>query len=229
MRGNNMNHNLTLTNIESELTNVLAEIQDAYYDIPFDNTAFQTENFVIAAQITPQRAYRSIGLQMLSKINALMQNQASDELQDIRVDEINWKLQNEEMTEFDRRRLQVELKTISSNRVWSKKLKNDSIQDLNLLYKHFKSLPKYTRSQFESAEKEYFEQSLHRQVQQITGATESLINMSEDVKALKDFETALKEIPVEKLEDSALLPSLEALYMKNKIKINRDMEIKHDN
>lgn len=229
MRGNNMNHNLTLTNIETELTNVLAEIQDAYYDIPFDNTAFQTENFVIAAQITPQRAYRSIGLQMLSKINALMQNQASEELQDIRVDEINWKLQNEDMTEFDRRRLQIELKTISSNRVWAKKLKNDSIQELNLLYKHFKSLPKYTRAQFESAEKEYFEQSLHRQVQQITGATESLINMSEDVKALKDFETALKEIPVEKLEDAALLPSLEALYMRNKIKINRDTEIKHDN
>lgn len=224
-----MNHNLTLTNIETELTNVLAEIQDAYYDIPFDNTAFQTENFVIAAQITPQRAYRSIGLQMLSKINALMQNQASEELQDIRVDEINWKLQNEDMTEFDRRRLQIELKTISSNRVWAKKLKNDSIQELNLLYKHFKSLPKYTRAQFESAEKEYFEQSLHRQVQQITGATESLINMSEDVKALKDFETALKEIPVEKLEDAALLPSLEALYMRNKIKINRDTEIKHDN
>ncbi len=224
-----MKTDLTLNNIESELHKVLAEIQNAYYDIPFDNTAFQTENFVIAAQITPQRAYRSIGLQMLNKINALMQNQANEELQKIREDEINWKLQNEDMTEFDRRRLQLELKTMSSNIVWAKKLKNDSIQELNLLYGHFKSLPKYTRAQFEFAEKEYFEQSLHRQVQQITGATESLINMSEDIKALKNFEDALKEIPLEKLQDTALLPSLEALHMQNKIKINRDMEIKHDN
>ena len=51
--------------------NVLTEIEDAFFDIPFENSDFQTRAFVVASQQTPARAYRAIGLQMFSKIQAV--------------------------------------------------------------------------------------------------------------------------------------------------------------
>ena len=60
-------NDITLNNTND----VLKEIEDAYYDIPFGNTAFQTEMFVISAQITPARMYRTVGLHLNSMLKEL--------------------------------------------------------------------------------------------------------------------------------------------------------------
>ena len=58
---------LTTVNTDNA-AEVIREIEDAFWNIPFENSAFQTENFVLAAQITPERAYRAIGLRMHKKL-----------------------------------------------------------------------------------------------------------------------------------------------------------------
>lgn len=178
-----------ITNIKFENTSdIISEIENAFFDIPFDNSNFQTEAFVIGGQITPERAYRAIGLRMYSKLRALNEAKYSKMNTDIDLDEIEYKLANENLSTFDRRRQELKKEQILSELSWHNKLINDAITELNILYGHFKRLPKYTREQFESAERLHFEQRLHRQVLGFEGAKESLVNMNEDLSALKMYE-----------------------------------------
>lgn len=173
---------------------VIKELEDAFYDIPFENSKFQTEAFVIAAQITPERAYRSIGLRMMAKLRALNEAKFNRMKQQIDIDEIEYKLNNSELDPFERRRQELKKQEILSGNYWSDKLINDAIEELNVLYKHFKTLPKFTREQFESAEKLHFEQRLNRQVLGLSGAKESLVNMHDDMKALENYEQKIQEL-----------------------------------
>jgi len=186
-------------------TDVIKEIQEAFYNIPFENSGFQTENFVIAAQITPERAYRSIGLRMQSKLEALTAASFSREMQKIDLDEIDYKLNHTELDQFERRRLEIKKRQSESSNAWSNKLINDAIVELNLLYKYFKAFPKYTREQFENSEKLHFEQKLTRQVVGLEGAKEALVNMNEDLSAIKQYQEGVKLIENLSTENLLLL------------------------
>lgn len=173
---------------ESNVTNVLEEIQHAFFDIPFENSQFQTEAFVIGAQVTPERAYRAIGLRMNSKIQALLEAKYGRAKEDIDIEELQEKIDNPETNKFDRRRAELEVQFKLSNRAYTDKLINDAITELNILYKHFKALPRYTREQFELGEREHFEIKLSRQLEGVQGAAESVANMQHDLAALQEFE-----------------------------------------
>ena len=58
---------------------------------------------------------------------------------------------------------------------------NDALTELNILYSHFKSLPRYTRAQFELGEKTHFDVKLQRQAVGMVGAHEALANNNEDL------------------------------------------------
>ena len=178
-----------ITKITLENTNdVVREIEDAFFDIPFENSQFQTENFVISSQITPERAYRAIGLRMHAKLRALNEARFGRMKEEIDLDEIDAKLQDPTLNQFDRRREEIKREEILSRRKWTDKLINDAIAELNVLYKHFKALPKYTRQQFEEGEALHFTQRLNRQALGLEGAKESLINMNEDIHAINNYE-----------------------------------------
>ena len=173
---------------------VIKEVQDAFWDIPFDNSAFQTENFVIASQITPERAYRAIGLSLNKKLVALQEALINEEKTKVELEELQEKIDSPDYNRFDKRRFELKIQTIKVNEPFGKKLINDAIVDLNVLYKHFKSLPRYTRQQFEAGEKRHFLESLNRQSLGVSGAKESLINMFDDAHALENFESNFKLI-----------------------------------
>lgn len=180
--------NITLENT----VDAISEIEKAFFDIPFDNSQFQTEAFVVASQITPERAYRAIGLRMHAKLRALNEVKFARMRQQVDLDEIEHRLKNENLSSFDRRREEIKREEIVSSTNWTNKLINDAIFELNVLYKHFKKLPKYTREQFECGERLHFEQKLNRQALGIEGAKESLINMNEDIPALIQYEEKVK-------------------------------------
>jgi hypothetical protein len=163
---------------------VVKEIEEAFFDIPFENSQFQTENFVINAQLTPERAYRAIGLRMHNRLRALREAQFSRMREEIDLDELRAKLQLGEYNKFDKRRFEVDIQQKLSSRAFTEKLINDAIAELNVLYHHFKRLPRFTREQFEAAESTYFEESLTRQVKGIVGAAESLTNMTSPTPAI---------------------------------------------
>lgn len=182
---------------------VIQEVEDAFFDIPFENSKFQTESFVIGGQITPERAYRAIGLRMHAKLRALNEAKFGRMKEQVDIDEIDYKLANESLSPFDRRREEIKKQEILSRRAWTDKLINDAISELNVLYKHFKALPKYTREQFEEGERLHFEQRLNRQALGLEGAKESLINMNDDVRAIAQYEEK-----VAMLENNASTASL---------------------
>jgi hypothetical protein len=101
---------------------------------------------------------------------------------------------------------------------WQSKLVNDCVIELNNLYKHFKSLPKFTREQFEEGEKLHFDQRLNRQALGLDGPREALINMNQDVLAISNYEEQVLKLGNE--IDTKML----ALNMSNLLKKEVDKQ-----
>jgi hypothetical protein len=173
---------------------VIKEVQDAFFDIPFENSDFQTENFLIAGQITPERAYRAIGLRMNKKLISVQEALIGKEMEKVEEEEIRAKLESPDYNQFEKRKFELELQKRQINKPFNDKLLNDAIKELNVLYKHFKALPKYTREQFEAGEKRHFLEDLNRQSLGLEGAKSSLINMFDDIASIEKFENDFKLI-----------------------------------
>ena len=197
----------SLTTISADnAATVIQEIQQAFHDIPFENSAFQTENFVIAGQITPERAYRAIGLRMHKKLIAVQEALIGKEKGEIEEEELREKIESPNYNRFEKRKFELELQKRQIYKPFTKKLLNDAIAELNILYKHFKALPKYTRAEFEAGEKRHFIEDLNRKALGLDGAKSSLINMIDDVAAIEKFENDFKLIAQN--YDTALLLEL---------------------
>jgi hypothetical protein len=174
---------------------ILKELEKLFWDIPFSNSKFQTEMFVIAAEMTPERAYRAIGLQMLDKLTALQEYSYNKELNQIRVDELIDQINDAKTNKFDRRRAELELGKLQQKSIFEDKLHNDLLSELNCLYENLNKFPKFTGEQFETAERIHFEQKLLRQVTGLTGASLSLINMREDQDELTKYQEQVAALP----------------------------------
>ncbi len=185
------NTNISLITTDNA-EDVIKEVEDAFYNIPFENSAFQTENFVIAGQITPERAYRAIGLRMHKKLIAVQESLIGNEMDKNEEEEIRAKLESPDYNQFEKRKFELELQKKQIYKPFNKKLLNDAIKELNVLYKHFKALPKYTREEFEHGEKRHFLEKLNREALELAGAKESLINMFDDISSIQNFEENFK-------------------------------------
>jgi hypothetical protein len=159
---------------------VLAEIEAAYLDVPFGNSDFQNRAFVMAAEHTPARAFRAIGLRMFDRIRALKESAFQERLTAIDIEEKEARIADPDTSDFDRRRLRIEIEKILDGKTYADKLKGDALRELECLYAEFKKLPHYTREQFEAEEHAHFQERLTRQLNQ-NGAQQSLANMSVDL------------------------------------------------
>lgn len=185
----------SLTTVSADnAADVIKEIEDAFWDIPFENSAFQTENFVLAAQITPERAYRAIGLRMHKKLIVVQEAIIGQEKAKIELEQLQEKLASPDYDKYEKRIMELEQQKRDINKRFHQKLLNDAIVELNVLYKHFKALPKYTREEFEAGERRHYLERLNRQALGLSGAKESLINMVDDAQALNKFESDFKLI-----------------------------------
>lgn len=174
---------------EEATGSVLQEIEDAFFDIPFENSDFQNRAFVVAAQQTPARAFRAIGLRMFAKIRAIKEFKFSQEVLAIDIEERESKIAAPDTSAFDRRRMEIENLRARDGQKWGEKLLNDALRELNCLYAEFQRLPKYTREQFEAEERAHFELKLKRQIER-PGPHESLANISVDLPALDTLNAA---------------------------------------
>lgn len=163
-----------------DIGNVLSELDTAFFDIPFENSDFQNRAFVVAAQQTPARAYRAIGLRMHAKIRAVKEYKFQQERNQIDIEEKEAKIADENTSEFDRRRLRLDIMQIQDGQAWGEKLLNDALRELDCLYAEFKKLPRYTRETFELEERKHFQERMHRQIH-APGPHESLANMTVDL------------------------------------------------
>jgi len=170
---------LTIISVD-KIPDLITEINEAFQGIPFENSEFQTRAFVVAAQQTPARAYRAIGLRMHSKIQAVEEYMYNQELNKINIEEMEAKLASPDVDEFEKRRLRLEIIKLGRGQEYGKKLLGDCIAELNVLYDELKKLPRYTRETFEAEERRHFALRLDRQLK-APGAMESLANMNVDL------------------------------------------------
>lgn len=173
----------------TDIPNVLSELETAFYDIPFENSDFQNSMFVVAAQQTPARAYRAIGLRMFAKIRAIKELGFGRRLEEIDIAEKQAKIDDPTTSQFEKMRAQVEIDKAMDQRAWTDKLLNDALKELGCLYTEFKKLPAITRDQFEEEERLHFQLKLERQIQGHVGAHESLANMNGDMFLLEQLAT----------------------------------------
>lgn len=166
--------------LEEAVGSVLTEIEEASFDIPFENSDFQNSAFVMAAQQTPGRAYRAILLRMNAKIRAIKEYKYGLRKTEIDIEEKQFKIADENTDPFERRRLQLEIEKINDEGEFSRKLLNDALRELDCLYGWFKKFPRYTREQFEAEEVDHFAKKLTRQLNH-NGSQESLANMAHDL------------------------------------------------
>ena len=179
-----------------EVGKVLNEIEEAYYDIPFENSNFQNKAFVMASQQTPGRAYRAIGLRMFAKIRAVKEYLIQKERDEIDIEEWEAQIADPNTSEFDRRRRKLDILQKTEQRKWGEKLLNDALNELTCLFTEFKKFPKYDRLTFEREEANHYQAKLTRSLQ-ANPAMESLMNMSDDLlswdKKLQHAELEMKQ------------------------------------
>ena len=138
------------------IENILQELDTAFYEIPFGNSDYQNKTFVMAAEMTPARAYRHIGLRMFNRIAAIKELKYHRQLEDVDLDEKRDEILDSRTISFNKRRRQIEIDQILDNRERTDKLLNDAIKELNCLYSEFIKFPNYTRLQFEQEEEAHF-------------------------------------------------------------------------
>jgi len=212
MQENKQMITLDPTDLKSVET-IISKIEDSYFEIPFGNTAFQTKAFVVAASITPERAYRAVGLQLMSILSSLRMTIIDKKIAKVKLEQKREKLKSPDLDKFEKEILELEILMETSGHRHGEKLINDSLQEFNVLYAEFMKLPKFTREQFESAEENYFSQSLDRQARGISGAVESLINMHDDMPALASYKENVK-----------LIENLDTQTLKN-LRLNMDNQM----
>lgn len=184
-------HNFDDTN---NIDNIINEIETAFFDIPFGNSTFQVKNFILGQSITPERAYRSIGLELLNVLRRI-----KTQIFDMRINEVKTRQKKEKLSDpgldkFEREILELELLKDANSDNYGKKLLNDAIVDFEFLYNEFKKYPKFTREQFEQAEQNYYTQSLERQAAGVDGPVAALINIRDDVPALERYKEQISGI-----------------------------------
>lgn len=164
--------------ISINVEHILETLDKKFFDIPFENSTFQNENFIINAQQTPARAFRAIGLRMYSKISAVNELKYARQLETVDIDEWQEVIDAENSTQFEKRRAAINIKQKQSMSGYTDKLLNDAIAELNFLYRKLKEFPEYTREQFEGEERDHFTYKLNLSLQTNgNGAQESLTYM----------------------------------------------------
>lgn len=178
---------------------IVKDIEEASFDIPFENSIFQTDNFVVNGQLTRARAYRAILLRLNNRLQALREAKYRRAMDQVDDDEAKAKIDAERIKAvpdvFAIRRLELEQAKKQGDMNYTDKLINDALVEIAHLYSLMKKFPRYTRAEFEAEERKHFEISLQRQANGLVGARASLIDMqSQDAPVQFDVEYELKAI-----------------------------------
>jgi len=140
-----------------ETGKVIKDIEERFWDIPFENSDFQNKNFVVNSQITPARAYRSIGLRLHAKLRAIKEYKYEVQLREIDIEEKQEIIDDYDSSVYDKRRALIEINKLQDAKSWEQKLLNDALREVTCLYKELQKYPKYTREQFEAEERKHYE------------------------------------------------------------------------
>lgn len=132
--------------------------------VPFGNSDFQIKTF-ISNDITPERCFRNVVLQLNQKIIALHEAKFRRERYLIDIDEAQDKLKKDNIDEYEKRRSEVLIAEKLFYLSNEEKLIDDCIRECNVYYSIIEKLPDIkNRDNFEASEQSYWTQRLQRDV-----------------------------------------------------------------
>lgn len=172
--------------------NIIDKLYDRFWDIPFENSGFQTQNFILNSSITKERAYRNAALRLSDRLGALQEAHLNSLRNDIKKKQLQIAIKNE-TDELKVQLLEIDILEIDMYSKKSKKLINDAIVEANQLYNFIQSCPEFSREEFENSEREYFEKKLRLDINGITGAIGSLYDMGVDLGSLGSDKLTYRE------------------------------------
>lgn len=194
------------------------ELLDKCEDIPFGNSLYQDESFVLNTSYTDARAVRNIGLALSARIRALKELEYGLETLQIELEEIQFKIENSQDT-FERRKLDIEKRKKQDGTSYTMKLLKDALYEIEYFRQVLAKLPKLSRSEFEEQEKQYFIESLTRQAVGLSEPDKNLAAMGLKERPKVDFiDTTLSEklkISVSSALNKITLPSQEKIFKLN--------------
>ena len=138
------------------------ELLEKCEDIPFGNSLYQNENFVLNTSYTDARALRNVGLALSARVRALKELEYGLETIQVELEELDYKIENSS-NHFERRKLEIEKRKKQDNTAYTMKLLKDSLYEIEYFRKVLTKLPKLSRTEFEEQEEQYFIESLTRQ------------------------------------------------------------------
>lgn len=162
---------------------IFNEITTRLYDIPFGNSLFQTKNFVIETQGTPERKYRAAALQLQDKLNNLKDASFKQRKDAVKIKKLQRDISNT-TDELEIELFNIEIEEIQCNKQYTDKLVNDAIVEAQYLYDYIRSCPNYTREDFENGEQVHYYQKLSLEANGVTGALKSLVDMGVELKQI---------------------------------------------
>ncbi len=146
------------------------ELLEKCEDIPFGNSLYQDEAFILNTSYTDARAVRSVGLTLSTRLRALRELEFSMERMRVDLAEI----EASKAEGFEAVRKDIAKREKLSGIAYTQKLLKDALYEVEYLRAVLAKLPKLTRAEFEAHEKEYFIASLSRQCVALPEAAKSL-------------------------------------------------------
>jgi hypothetical protein len=143
----------------------IKHIKNLIRSVPFGNSQFQINTFV-GNDITPERTYRNVLLQLNQKLNALQECSFRRRRKEIDIKEIEQKLSKRAgMSTYEPERLKIDLEEATGQLENEIKLIEDAEIEIQTYLKILDSLPEITREQFENSEKKYWQCRLLKDAQ----------------------------------------------------------------
>jgi hypothetical protein len=152
------------------------ELLEKCAHIPFGNSLFQDESFILNTSYTDARAVRNCGLTLSARVRALKELEFSMEKMAVDMEELEYKLTTEQ-NPFELKRLDIQKREKLSGLAYTEKLLADTLYEIEYLRSIMAKLPTLSRAEFEAQEKEYFIESLTRQAVGLSEADKSLAAM----------------------------------------------------
>ena len=148
------------------------ELLEKCEDIPFGNSLYQDECFILNTSYTDSRAIRNVGLTLSARVRALRELEISMARLAVDLEENEYLSKRAEG--FELKRLEITRREKLSGMAYTQKLLKDALYEVEYLRAILDKLPKLSRAEFEAGEKQYFIESLTRQAVGLPEAAKSL-------------------------------------------------------
>lgn len=195
-----------------DLDQIEKEIKEAINNGPsFGNSSFQTNVFNVGNHQGQARSYRQVLLELDAKFYNLKKAKSALKKLKTEIRILVKKLENEQ-DEDQCSLIECDIEDKETDLNHQEKLVLDAITDANQLYSAFKSMPKFTKDEFEKQEQEYWKKRLSLDAQLSilstgrieSGLANSLLQVGLDPVALQVANSLVLENKMKKIAQEVL-------------------------